>query len=401
MHRQKRLLFMVQLLLAITLIGPIVGPVFAQSPGYLAAAPADSQLNQAWQEDGLRLPDSATTESFVDGPIDLPASAGSLEELVPAGFTLQSIKQSAIVSPAGGAFLFSATELLLLVPKDAFAEPVQLTISPVKTPAAAEVSQTFQINAYTLANGTERQPERSLLLALDAGTPLPAGSYFGQLDQAGGRWLVPSLSQHGATLYALNLPNLGSWSLVQPDAPTGETPSPWRYEWQVPAVSQFSGAATFQYPIELPAGRGDLTPNIDVSYNSAALNGLIFNDGQDIGPLGSGWALNHIEISRQLVEVGQNGSWFLNHGDRFALVLNGQSYQLERTGSAENTSRYMAVNGPNLKIELHRANPAATPGLNSHGLYWTVTTGNGTVYRLGYTEAAETGQGVPHTHTWS
>ncbi|MCB0027120.1 MAG: hypothetical protein KDE28_04380, partial [Anaerolineales bacterium] len=70
MHRQKRLILLVQFILAITLIGPIVGPVLAQSPGYLAAAPADRQSSQPWQENGLRLPDGES--NTIDAPPALP-----------------------------------------------------------------------------------------------------------------------------------------------------------------------------------------------------------------------------------------------------------------------------------------------------------------------------------------
>ena len=397
MHRQKRFILLVQFILAITLIGPIVGPVLAQSPGYLAAAPADREASQPWQEDGLRLPDGET--DTIEAPPTLPASAGSLTELVPAGFNLQATTNSATNPTAGGAFLFKPFNLMLVVPAGAFAQPVQLTINLAGGRQPAGVSQALQFSASGLQTDAILEPNQPLLLAVDTSSlALTPDSFFGQYDTVSNSWTVPALSSHAPHLVSLQLPALGQWALVAPDGASGETPSPWRYEWQVPAVSGFTGAATFQYPIELPAGRGNLTPNIDISHNSAALNGLIFNDGQAIGPLGNGWSINHIEISRQLVEVKQNGNWFLNHGDEFSLVLNGQSYQLKRASAVGNVTRYIAVNGPSLKIELHTVEPATQPGVNDHGQYWLVTAGNGTVYRLGFLEEAETGQSVPATH---
>ncbi|MCB8960924.1 MAG: hypothetical protein H6651_11460 [Ardenticatenales bacterium] len=397
MHRQKRLILLVQFILAITLIGPIVGPVLAQSPGYLAAAPADRQSSQPWQENGLRLPDGES--NTIDAPPALPASAGSLTELVPAGFNLQTSTNSATISTSGGAFLFTSFNMMLVVPDGAFAEPTQFTISLASGKQPAGVSQALQFSAIGLQTETILQPERPLLLAADTSNlALTPTSYFGHFDAANNSWTVPALTSHGPNLVSLQLPNLGQWALVAPDEAGGDVPSPWRYEWQVPAVSSFTGAATFQYPIELPAGRGNLTPNIDVSYNSAGLNGMVFFDGQDIGPLGNGWSLGHVEISRQLVEIKPNGNLFLHHGDEFSLVLNGQSYQLKRASAVGNVTRYIAINGPSLKIELHTVNPALQPGVNGHGQYWLVTAGNGTVYRLGFLEEAETGQSVPPTH---
>ena len=111
--------------------------------------------------------------------------------------------------------------------------------------------------------------------------------------------------------------------------------------------------------------------------------------------MGTGWHINHIEINRSRVTVNEfRGQYSLHHGDEFSLVLDGQNYRLDRASAVGNTTRYIAVNGPNLKVELVTENPAGKPELNAHGQYWRVTAGNGTVYRLGYLEGAETGQSV-------
>jgi hypothetical protein len=40
-------------------------------------------------------------------------------------------------------------------------------------------------------------------------------------------------------------------------------------------VSAFSGAFTYDYPIQLPEGRGGLTPDLRLNYNSRRVDGIL------------------------------------------------------------------------------------------------------------------------------
>ena len=398
MRTHERLLILFQFVLAVSLVGPIFGPVFAQSPGYLAAAPAGRQNVPGWQEDGLRLPDGATETSYIEPPLRLNQSATTLVGLVPSGVATQRVTYQANVTPAGGAFLFVPFAILVVVPQDAFRERVTIALTPAANPSFMPVNSAVDLSITSLADGHELMADKPLLLALDLGeVAVSTESFIGRYDGLAGAWYVPAMIKHGAGLISIAVDAPGRWAAVNfgDQAAVEPAPSPWRYQWQVPSTAAFNGAAVYEQAIPVPAGRGGLTPNIDISYSSSLLNGLIFNDGHDPGALGTGWRLNHIEINRSLVTVNEHqGLYTLHHGDAFSLVLDGQNYQLERASAIGNITRYIAVNGPSLKVEFITQDPAASPELNAHGQYWLVTTGNGTVYRLGYLEDAETGQHV-------
>ena len=55
-------------------------------------------------------------------------------------------------------------------------------------------------------------------------------------------------------------------------------------------VGEFTGAATYQYPVKLPPGRNGMTPSLGISYNGQdeALDNLI----------GYHWSLNQYSIQR-------------------------------------------------------------------------------------------------------
>jgi hypothetical protein len=108
----------------------------------------------------------------------------------------------------------------------------------------------------------------------------------------------------------------------------GSEPGAWHFKWNQPTVSTYSGAATYGYPIEAPPGVGGLAPNIDLSYSSRGVDGVILPN-QDQGPLGLGWSMSNIEISRSLVETWDDGAHMtVQYYNQYSLVLNGASHNL-------------------------------------------------------------------------
>jgi RHS repeat-associated protein len=177
------------------------------------------------------------------------------------------------------------------------------------------------------------------------------------------------------------------------DAPgilsTGYIPSPWRYQWNAPAPSSFSGAATYSYPIELPPGRAGLAPNIDISYSSRSVDSLIFTDSMNQGSLGMGWSFNHIEIVRDSIHtLDQYGHVRLQHPNHFSLILDGAGHELRLVNMSGNVATYYAVNAPSLRVQQFYDLAAGSPDR----LYWRVAAPNGAVYRLGYMADAVSGQ---------
>ncbi|MGC9025723.1 MAG: hypothetical protein ACP5NB_13005, partial [Chloroflexia bacterium] len=102
-------------------------------------------------------------------------------------------------------------------------------------------------------------------------------------------------------------------------------------------IDLFSGAASYSYPIELPPGRGGLTPRLALSYSSGGVDWPARAWDADVQAswVGYGWSLEVGSIGRQ--DVGgfrvdpatceQTGSQF-SHGDVWSLSLNGAGYDL-------------------------------------------------------------------------
>ena len=115
-----------------------------------------------------------------------------------------------------------------------------------------------------------------------------------------------------------------------------------------------SGAFTYSYPIDIPAGTNGMQPNFSLNYNSQTGNGMI----------GMGWSLSGLQtISR---DTSYDINW--NNSDHF--VLNGQ--RLIPDGLL-GLNRYRTENESFLKIEYVSSS------------YWVVTQKNGTQLFFGNT----------------
>ena len=197
-----------------------------------------------------------------------------------------------------------------------------------------------------------------------------------------GTWSgVPVWVHQKEGLLSAEISHFSSWT-------TGWRPEVWGPSWTPPTVSEFSGAATYNYPVEVPPGRAGLQPTVNLSYSSRALDGAI--RGLPQGNLASGWSMADIYIAREGVEFFVDGSDMKQRQpDRFRLVLNGTGYRLSPDPNADttndNTVRYYAKDAPSLFVE--RVYSSSTP--NTDGIYWIVKTGDGTTYRLGYHAEAE------------
>lgn len=81
-------------------------------------------------------------------------------------------------------------------------------------------------------------------------------------------------------------------------------------------VQEFTGAATFSYPIFAPPGRKDLTPSVSLNYSSV---------NRDINTiLGMGWDLNTMKIIR----FSRTGPENLYTGNRFISPFAGGNGEL-------------------------------------------------------------------------
>jgi len=133
-------------------------------------------------------------------------------------------------------------------------------------------------------------------------------------------------------------------------------------------TSLFSGAAVYNYPIDVPKGIAGFQPKIELSYNSQSVGGTY-------GWLGDGWSLNEFYILRDVNYTPNNIS-----DDRFKLMFDGQIHNLiySKTDGFYHT-----------EIETYMKIQKETGGSNLRREYWTVTTKDGTEYRFGATSDSE------------
>lgn len=418
MKRQGKIIILLHIILVLGLLAQTVQFVFAQDHGYLPPSDPADRLVETWQEDGSGTL-FAAEENALPG-WQLPEQAETLLDLVPEHLPVVQAETSAkdetgqgievaTITADGAAAFFLNEQLLLLFNKGTFIQDIQIALTPLEanTQLSATSGPLDQLRFYLSATDAKTgEPiedlPQSYYLALDlTALTTPDARWFAAFqDPENARtWIYPEPQQHNETglisvsYRAMGLVSAGNEALITPNG-AGESeedlPKPWRYQWQIPAVSTFSGAATYQYPIEVPPGRGGLMPNIDMSYSSNGANGHIYTDVLDQGPLGLGWNINQIEISRDKTELRYDQAHYaMFHADRFSLVIDGQSYRLVRyAGDNATYANYYAINGPSLRIQqIYDVN-----ALNPDRLYWVVKSGNGTTYRLGFTNDAESGQ---------
>ncbi len=185
-----------------------------------------------------------------------------------------------------------------------------------------------------------------------------------------------------------------------PSPATDDDPKVWQFSYNPPVVSTFSGASTYNYPIEVPPGRNGLQPQVNLSYNSRRVDGSLGYMGVAMGPLGAGWSADQIDIVRKFKDC--RGTCF---DDIFTLIMNGTGYDLEPAG-IKYWGRFHAKDAPHLYVERRNfCNEASNKGIrdaciaagntgngsleNITGDYWIVRMADGSEVRLGYTENSE------------
>ncbi len=168
----------------------------------------------------------------------------------------------------------------------------------------------------------------------------------------------------------------------------GQEYAGWKLTYNAPTEDTFSGAATYNYPLDLPPGRGGLTPAINLSYSSKRIDGILSWTESDW--VGRGWSIDAVEIVRQGVEYcwSENTQWIC-YDNRFTLLINGTGHDLFPAVGVTDYGRYYAKDGPGLYVERRNERGNNASPYNVTGEYWIVRTSDGTTYRLGYTTNSE------------
>ncbi len=201
---------------------------------------------------------------------------------------------------------------------------------------------------------------------------------------------APSRRHQADGLLSAELTHFSEWA-------AGVRPDRWTPKWHMPTVAEFSGAAAYSHPLELPPGRAGLQPDLTLSYNSRGLDGLIHNP--EPGTIADGWSLAQISIIRVGVRTDycpyNNNLLCQIHPNQYRLVLNGSGHELVTFDPNQATSAavlFHARNAPHLRITRYYNEAAA----NTDKLFWAVETPDGRRYRLGYTADAEEWQTNPY-----
>ncbi|MFP4345332.1 MAG: DUF6443 domain-containing protein, partial [Anaerolineales bacterium] len=157
----------------------------------------------------------------------------------------------------------------------------------------------------------------------------------------------------------------------------------WELSYNEPVVSLYSGGVAYSYPLAVPPGRNGLQPDLNLSYNSRRLDGLLSWKQEWAG---SGWSIDVMDIVRDKVGLAwsDNPDW-IEVGTGFNLLINGTSYALKPDGQDEGQpGRYWVQDHPEIYVELF-----GEGGLNETGWYWRVLLPDGKIYELGSTHDSE------------
>ncbi|MBN1890597.1 MAG: DUF11 domain-containing protein [Thermoflexales bacterium] len=307
---------------------------------------------------------------------------------------------TATITPTGGLISVLDGLTTLDFPPGAVTETVVVTVSvPVTLPAPLEWSTVYRgyaldVRLRALNGGT---PVTTTLRPVTITLQYAALPTLGETvwepwlgvyhyDGARGEWgyLRTQVATDTGVLTATTL-GFSALALAEDKLDTG-----WKLLYNPPQLATFSGAATYNYPIEAPPGRNGLQPALNLSYNSRRVDGIV--GWVDSGWVGLGWSLDTVEIVRDEIDVEHSGpeDYYLDYDPSFTLLLNGTGHKLYAGDGVVNHGRYYAKNAPGLYVL--RVNDLCTPATcdgfeggaaTETGDYWIVHLPDGSQVTLG------------------
>ncbi len=313
----------------------------------------------------------------------------------------------ATIGPGGGTLASSDNRVRVEFPVGAVSQSVEVRYRPTRvkalSPQVHGQSMAFQFDLDALASDravTQFAQPLTLTVSLNGLIDLnnlPEGMYaFLAYLTSEGTW------QHLDPPYYVNR-QAGTIS-ARVDHFTGygagvTDPRVWSQAYNPPHANLFGGAASFEIPIEAPAGRNGLQPKLALSYNSRRMDGRDGGTYSRLGPLPDGWSLSVMDIEREKWWWCDWGTDYANGPcttDVFSLIMNGTTYELYGSPGQEK-GRYYAKDAPELYVL--RVNDLCTPAApcdgytsgapNTTGEYWIVRLPDGTEVRFGYVANAE------------
>ncbi|MDY7080599.1 MAG: RHS repeat-associated core domain-containing protein [Chloroflexota bacterium] len=297
---------------------------------------------------------------------------------------------TATITPQGGTLVTADGRVTFYFPPDAVSETVEVTAATSSQLAAALPLDAqykeygLDVQMHTQAKGDPvSETLRPVTATLNyAGLPGVGNATSQRLlklyhyDEGAQVWerLPAQVSPATGVLTA----TAASFSVLALVADTqtglGDYAEPWAPTVQDFQVDLFTGAATWRIPIDAPTGRGGLSPNLALSYNSGIIAEMYGKLNPQVSWVGSGWNLGAGYIARAIV---RDENQVPTAVPTYTLVLNGVSSDLVPVGG----NQYRTKDERFWRIE------RITTGAQNRGDdYWLVTTRDGTQYRFGYAD---------------
>lgn len=213
-------------------------------------------------------------------------------------------------------------------------------------------------------------------------------------EQADCRTATPIPSSNDSTTSTVTadvtLPATGAAVIAATSAPSGgggdftATPLKPSGQW---GAGGASGAFTYTYPIQVPPVPGDLTPDVDLGYNSQDVDGATSATNNQPSFVGDGWSYAPGFVERDqpecatvaTVTADQTGDECWSGDPEVTMTLDGSTTVLVDDPS----TGWHTKNDADSRVQL------ATGGTNGDqdgGEYWIVTTTDGTRYYFGLNE---------------
>lgn len=182
------------------------------------------------------------------------------------------------------------------------------------------------------------------------------------------------------------------FSRVVPGADTtvdlGDYAEPWSPTVQDFQVDLFTGATTWNVPIDVPVGRGGLAPSLGLSYSSGIVDGMRTKLNPQASWVGAGWNLGVGYIARA-IERDENRTPMAV--PTYTLVFNGVSSELVHVGGEQYRTK---------DERYWRVERVTTGAQNQGNDYWLVTTRDGIQYRFGYADETAGGNDSDINSAW-
>jgi len=318
---KKQFSLIVRLILVFNILLPPVSPGLAQIPDEAPPADPADRVVETWPEDG-RTADFDDTLTPEQPPLQLTESAATLADLVPETFatltaTVSDDKKETVFQTQNGSGLSLSTEMasvgtigtavtffdgrvMVVVDEGTFSAATNLLLRPVPVPqneAVPENSQALFDGDGNFVGLSGRQTEwlRFEFQAVDVATSELITNFarpvhiavdmrdFALIEAEKEQWQIAFLDKENQTAWVSgesmlhNSTGIISAKTEEPNIVSvisSDPPVSWKFSWIAPTASEFSGAATYEYPVETPPGRNGLQPDLTIRYSSRGVDSL-------------------------------------------------------------------------------------------------------------------------------